>query len=98
MHGYGHILSYADKNRIVHNIDCTDLRDEGVLRWPSKRIAVITGIIIIFFNFFYSNELINGYYVSCSSIRVALLELKELVHDMISASTLYHAFKDECQS
>ena len=73
---HGHTLNDSNKNRIPCNTACINLRYEGGLRCPSIIIVVIAGIIIKFFDFLKSEELINDYQKSCSSPRVALLTFK----------------------
>ena len=73
------------------------MRDEGGLRWPSKIIVVLTGTIIkIFERFLECEDHVNDYFISCSSSRVALLTLKRMVHDIMSNSPIFNAWKGQC--
>ena len=96
MHGIN--IDDAKKHSMSCDMSCIDLRDKGGLIWPSKLIVMLSGSIIkIFERFIQSENLMNDYYASCSSSRVALLALKNLLNDLMSESLFFNAFKGKCR-
>ena len=65
--------------------------------WLSSIVVLLCGIIIqLFEEILKSNRLMNDYYVSCSSGRVALIVLKQMVQEMIIFSRHFNTFKFTC--
>ena len=60
-------LNSSFKSIIAHKKLHIELRDEGVLTWPSRIVVIIAGIIINFLNFFdfflHNTELKSDYFI-----------------------------------
>ena len=80
-YGHGRTINLLVKSRISYNMSCICMRDEGGLRWLSRIVIFPYGVIIHFFEeILKSDGLMKDYCASCSSSRVALLAIKEMVH------------------
>ena len=96
---HGRNMTDNEKLFMEYNISYMELRDEGGLIWPSKIIVIMYGIIkIIFEEFLQSETLLNDYHHSCSSSRVALMTLKEIIFDIIKESSIFNDAIRTCNS
>ena len=95
--GFGRELDATRKKAMSCNEKHIGMRDGGGLRWPSKIIVMLTGIIIkIFERFLECDDHMNDYFISCSSSRIALLTLKSMAHEMTLNSSIFNAWKGQC--
>ena len=78
-------------------MSCIELRDKGSLISPSKITVLLTGLIIKSFEKFLNLEdKLNEHCLSCSSSRVALKSLKEIIYEIIFKSCIFNVFKGKC--
>ena len=98
-HGHGRTINALAKSAITCNAHCINMRDEGGLMWPSHVAVLLCGIIIkCFEKILNSNSLMKDCSMSCSNSRVALLAVKEMVHESIARAPNFNTFKDTCDA
>ena len=96
-YGIGEVLHFSKYGTMPCNVECIAMRDEDGLRWPSKIIAILTGVIIkVFQRFLDCENCTNDYCISCSSSRVCLLTLKGIMHNVMHCSAIFNAWKGQC--
>ena len=90
-----HDLDRMIKNTMSCDVSHIETRDKGGLMWPSKITALLTGLIMIFFEkLLNSEEKFNACCLSFLSSRTALKTLKETILEIKSNSCVFNVFKE----